>query len=64
MGTYGLDGVLTAWMQGSLTTEQAVGQMLQLMKQLDERLKELERLTNPPRPAMKARRRRARSEGD
>ncbi len=30
MGTYGLDGVLTEWKQGTLTTEQAVGQMLLL----------------------------------
>lgn len=64
MGTYGLDGVLTAWMQGSLTTEQAVGQMLQLMKQLDERLRELERIAYPPKPVLKARKRRARSDGD
>ena len=64
MGTYGLDGVMAAWMHGSLTTEQAVGQMLQLLKQIDERLKELERLTNPPKPVVKTRRRKTRSEGD
>jgi hypothetical protein len=53
MGTYGLDGVLAAWKQGALTTEQAVGQILQLLKQLDERLAELEVLAYPSRPTVK-----------
>jgi hypothetical protein len=48
MGTYGLDGVLLAWKSGSITTEQAVGQILQLLKGLEERLVELERLAKPP----------------
>ena len=64
MGTYGLDGVMTAWMHGSLTTEQAVGQMLQLLKQIDERLRELERLAEPPKPVVKTKRRKRHSEGD
>lgn len=52
MGTYGLDGVLLAWKSGSITTEQAVGQILQLLKGLEERLVELERLAKPaPAPA-------------
>ncbi|MBI3243976.1 MAG: hypothetical protein HYZ49_16970 [Chloroflexi bacterium] len=47
MGTYGLDGVLLAWKSGAITTEQAVGQILQLLKGLEERLVELERLAKP-----------------
>jgi hypothetical protein len=46
MGTYGLSGVLSAWKIGSLTTEQAVGQILQLLEELDSRVGVLER--NPP----------------
>jgi hypothetical protein len=53
MGTYGLDGVLTEWKQGTLTTEQAVGQILQLLKELDDRLTELEALAYPSRPTVK-----------
>ena len=40
--TYGLDGVLRLWEVGKLTTEQAIGQMLLLIRQLDERVQELE----------------------
>lgn len=47
MGTYGLDGVILAWKSGSITTEQAVGQILQLLKGLEERLVELERSVKP-----------------
>lgn len=50
MGTYGLDGVILAWRQGALTTEQAVGQMLQIMQQMEERLREVERGLNTPKP--------------
>lgn len=53
MGTYGLDGVLTEWKQGTLTTEQAVGQMLLLLKQLEERVRELETLAHPSRAPVK-----------
>ena len=38
--TYGLDGVLRLWEVGKLTTEQAIGQMLLLIRQLDERVQE------------------------
>jgi ribosomal protein L16/L10AE len=47
MGTYGLEGVLLAWKQGSLTSEQAVGQILQLIQQLEKRVAELERRVYP-----------------
>jgi len=53
MGTYGLDGVLLAWKQGKMTTEQAVGQMLQLLKELDGRLAELEAMVYPSRATAK-----------
>ena len=58
MGTYGLDGVLTAWKTGKLTTEQAVGQILQLLEELEERLVKVETVINPPRPPTPHRRRR------
>ncbi len=34
MGTYGLEGVLMMWKAGKLTSEQAIGQMLQLLEML------------------------------
>ena len=40
--TYGLEGVLRRWEVGKLTTEQAIGQLLLLLRQLDERVQELE----------------------
>lgn len=65
MGTYGLSGVLSAWKLGSLSTEQAVGQILQLLEELDGRVGELERhnhalaLPSTPAPTQRRRRRRA-----
>ena len=38
MGTYGLDGVIKAWRLDKLTSEQAVGQILLLLKEFEERL--------------------------
>ena len=58
MGTYGLDGVLIAWKTGKLTTEQAVGQMLQLLQEIEQRVTKLEQVANPPRPPVTRRRRR------
>ncbi len=58
MGTYGLDGVLTAWKTGKLTTDQAVGQILQLLQELEERVTKVEVVINPPRPPTRHRRRR------
>ncbi len=43
MGTYGLEGVLRAWERGQLTTEQAIGQILLLLQELEERLHSLDR---------------------
>ena len=43
MGTYGLEGVIRAWEQEQLTTEQAVGQILLLIGELKEQIQNLER---------------------
>jgi hypothetical protein len=43
MGTYGLEGVIQAWARGQLTTEQAIGQILLLLQELDERIRSAER---------------------
>ncbi len=47
--TYGLDGVLRLWEVNKLTTEQAIGQMLLLIRQLDERVQELENRSDAQR---------------
>ncbi len=38
MGTYGLGAVIRAWEQEQLTTEQAIGQILLLLQELEERI--------------------------
>ena len=43
MGTYGLEGVMRAWELEKLTTEQTIGQILQLMGEFEERLRDIER---------------------
>ena len=43
MGTYGMEGVIRAWGGGELTTEQAIGQILMLLHELEERLRSIER---------------------
>ena len=57
MGTYGLEGVLREWQTGNLTTEQAIGQILLLLQELERRVAELEKIINPPPAAPKGRRR-------
>jgi hypothetical protein len=42
MGTYGLEGVIQAWEREQLTTEQAVGQILLLLQDLEGRLRRIE----------------------
>jgi len=42
MSTYGLERVMQMWSVDKLTAEQAIGQMLQLMQDMDERIKALE----------------------
>lgn len=43
MGTYGLEGVIRAWEREELTTEQAIGQILLLLQELEERIHGIER---------------------
>jgi hypothetical protein len=43
MGTYGLMDVIQAWDQEQLTTEQVIGQILLLLRELEERLGATER---------------------
>jgi hypothetical protein len=42
--TYGLEGVIERWEVERLTPEQAIGQMLLLIRQMDKRIEELENL--------------------
>ncbi len=42
MGTYGLKGVILAWEREELSIERAIGQILLLLKELEERLHSLE----------------------
>jgi hypothetical protein len=42
MGHYNLDELITRWEQEKLTTEQAIGQMLLMLRLLTERVRELE----------------------
>ena len=57
MSTYGLERVIQMWSMDKLTAEQAIGQMLQLMQDMDERVKKLE-------SRAEARRARQTQEGD
>ena len=43
MGTYGLENVIRMWDVGKLTSEQAIGQLLQLIREDRERMNEIER---------------------
>jgi hypothetical protein len=43
MGTYGLQEVIRRWGREQLTPEQAIGQILLLLAELDKRLQKLER---------------------
>ena len=50
MGTYGnFNLVMREWKLGNITEAQAIGQILQLLEELEKRVAELERLTKPPR---------------
>lgn len=42
MGTYGLGEVIRAWERERLTTEQAVGQVLLLLQELEKRVRDVE----------------------
>jgi hypothetical protein len=43
MGSYNLDELITLWEREKLTTEQAVGQILLILRSLSQRVHELER---------------------
>ena len=43
MSNYNLDELITRWEREKVTTEQAVGQMLMMLRSLVERVQELER---------------------
>lgn len=43
MSTYGLEEVIRRWERAGLTVEQAIGQILLLLQNIEERLRELER---------------------
>lgn len=43
MSTYGLEEVISRWERGTLTMEQAIGQILLLLQVVEERLRDLER---------------------
>lgn len=42
MGIYSLEELIRRWQTGDLTTEQAIGQILLLLKELARRVSELE----------------------
>jgi len=42
MGTRGLESVIQAWAREDMTIEQAIGQILLLLQELDERLGRVE----------------------
>ena len=42
MGTYPLETIIREWTKGNLTNEQAIGQILLLVQELQDRLKEIE----------------------
>lgn len=42
MGTYSLDEVIKRWRKGELTAEQAIGQILQMIQSLSQRVGNLE----------------------
>jgi hypothetical protein len=49
MGTYGLQEVIRRWKQEDLTVQQAIGQILLLLKIFEQRLQELERKSARPK---------------
>jgi len=42
MGTYSLDELVRRWFTHEITTEQAVGQLMQIVQEIERRVKELE----------------------
>ena len=42
MGTYPVETIIREWTKGNLTNEQAIGQILLLIQELQNRLREIE----------------------
>ena len=42
MGTYSLDELVRRWFTNDITPEQIIGQLLQVVQEIDRRLKEVE----------------------
>jgi len=59
MGTYSLEGILLAWKTEKLTTEQAIGQILQLLQDLERRVGTLEQAARALRMPVDAAQRRS-----
>jgi hypothetical protein len=47
MGTYSLDEMIQRWYAEDLTAEQVIGQMLQVLQELSQRVNELENRNRP-----------------
>ena len=47
MGMYSLDELMQRWYTEDLTTEQVIGQILQLLQELTKRVEELESRNRP-----------------
>lgn len=43
MGSYNLDELITLWERDKLTTEQAVGQILLMLRSLSQQIRDMER---------------------
>lgn len=47
MGTYSLDELIQRWWKHDLTPEQVIGQMLQVLQELKQRMDDLEQRMRP-----------------
>ncbi len=47
MGTYSLDEMIQRWYAEDLTAEQVIGQILQLLQELSQRINDLENRNRP-----------------
>ncbi len=50
MGTYSLEELVRRWFTHDITSEQAIGQLLQIVQEIERRLKELETIFKAGRP--------------
>lgn len=50
MGTYSLETLYARWQKEELTAEMAIGQLIQLLIELELRVRALERRAEPPVP--------------